>query len=216
MRHTEGVVLSQKSAPATAPTVPGHGPGVDPSMSTTNATGVGRERVRPGVYRRTNLDGSAVYEIAFRDSDGRQRRETVGPKMRDAEARLAQVKADMSRGQRVARRADLTVKAAAETWLASAGHLRPTTVASYRASLDVHVLPAFGRKRMEAVTPDDLARWARKAMTPAYATERGRSKPYRAATINLALRTLHRVYGHATRRQGIAAVRSAPPTSRPR
>lgn len=163
-----------------------------------------RRRVRPGVYERRNPDGTTAYEIAYRDSDGRQRRETVGPRMKEAEARLAQVKADMSRGKRIAPRSDLTVAVAAEVWLDSAQHLRQTTRDHYRASLDVHVLPAFGRRRLDAVTPDDVARFIRKAMTQAYATERGRKKPYRAETIRHALRTLHRVYGHAQRRQGFA------------
>lgn len=165
-----------------------------------------RVRVRPGIWKRTNLDGSTVYEITYRDSDGRQRRQVAGPRLREAEALLAQVKADMSRGVRVAPCRDLTVAVAAEAWLDSAQHLRQTTRDSYRATLDIHLLPAFGRRRLDAVTPDDLARWARKAMTPAYALERKRSKPYRAATINLALKTLHRVYGHAVRRQGYAGM----------
>ena len=98
MRHTVCVVHPQKSGAATATTAPPHGPGEEPSMSTTNATPPGRVKVRPGVYARTNGDGTTVYEISFRDSDGRQRRETVGPRMKAAEARLAQIKADMSRG----------------------------------------------------------------------------------------------------------------------
>jgi integrase len=178
-----------------------------------------RERVRPGVYRRLNPDGSTVYEIAYRDSDGRQRRESVGPKLKAAEARLAQVKADMSRGVRVARRRDLTVADAAATWLDSLGHLRPTTVSAYRSSLEIHLLPAFGRRRLEALTPDDVARWAQKATTLGYRFDRDRAafpdpaggpervRPpvaYRARTVNIALTTLGRVYAHAIRRQGYA------------
>lgn len=203
MRHNEGAGSPHSSGAATAPTVPPHGPGEDTSMSSTQAT---RVRVRTGVYERTNLDGSTVYEIAYRDSDGRQRRETVGPKLKAAEARLSQVKADMSRGVRVARRADLTVKVAAEAWMASNGHLRPTTVAAYRSALDVHILPAFGHRRLESVTPDRLARWAQEATTLAY--RQGYTPtakvPLRAGTIGLCLRTLHRVYSHAVRRQGYA------------
>lgn len=161
-----------------------------------------RERVKPGIYRRTNPDGSIVFEIAFRDSSGRQRRETVGPRQKEAEARLAQVKGDMSRGLAVAGRQTLTVAEAAERWMAASGHLRETTVASYRGSLKTHVLPAFGRRRLEAITADDVARFAREAATLAYAKSRRRKKPYRAATITLALRTLQRIYRHAARRQG--------------
>lgn len=189
-------------------------------MSAQHATAAAsRERVRSGVYRRRNADGSTTYEITYRDSDGRQRRETVGPKLREAEARLAQVKADMSRGVRVAPRRNLTVAEAAEVWMDTTGHLRTSTVAAYRSALDHHVLPAFGRRRLDALTPDDVARWAQRATTLAYRLERDRAArpdpasgaerarpgtPYRARTINLALTTLHRVYAHAIRRQGFA------------
>ena len=175
-----------------------------------------RERVKPGLYRRTNADDTTTWEIAYRDSDGKQRSETVGPRQRDAEARLAQVKADMSRGQRVAPRPRLTFREAAETWYASTGHLRHTTRAAYRASLDVHLLPTFGRRRLDAITPDDVSRWAQRATTLAYRHEcdarrdpAGRERkrpatPYRARTLNLALTTAQRVYSHAIRRQGHA------------
>ena len=155
----------------------------------------------------------------YRDSDGRQRRESAGPRLRDAEALLAQRKAAMSLGQRVAPRPSLTVRAAAEAWYESTGHLRDTTRAAYRASLDVHVLPAFGRARLAAVTADDVARWATRARTLDYRVacdkrcypdgddtplRRRPSAPYRARTVNLALTTLERVYKHAARRQGFA------------
>lgn len=188
-------------------------------MSTTQPISPTRTRVRPGVYQRTNGDGSVVFEVAYRDSDGRQRRETVGPRMKAAEAPLAQIKADMSRGGRVARRADMTVSSTAETWLASTGHLRSTTVRAYGHALRDHVLPAFGHRRLEAVKPDDVARWAQRAMTLAYAAEHGRSVIYRARTVNLALTTLDRVYSHAVRRQGYAGaspVRALERAERPR
>src|SRR5881397_60185 len=127
------------------------------------STGSKRERVYrdghpiAGVWKRTTASGAVVFEIAFRDSDGRQRRESAGPRLRDAEARLAQRKGDMSRGERVAPRPTLTVAGAAEQWFASTGHLRDTTRAAYRASLDAHLLPAFGRARLDAVTADDVA-----------------------------------------------------------
>lgn len=172
-------------------------------MSAQDATDARRARVSRGIYRRTNPDGSTVYEILFRDSEGRKRRRTTGPKLKDAEVALAQVKADMSRGARIAAASDLTVAGAAAVFMANGtGHLRASTVTHYRQVLDVHVLPAFGRKRLQDVTPDDLARWLRSAATMEYAAAHGRGKPYRAATIRHALTTLHRVYGHAIRRQG--------------
>lgn len=172
-------------------------------MSSTEAIEKRRIKVRRGIYRRTNRDGGTVYEIVYRGSDGVQVSETVGPRLQDAEDRLAQAKADMSRGMRSTRTRRLTVADAAEVFMATGtGHLRPKTVSHYRASLDLHVLPAFGRRRLDSITPDDLAQWLQHAQTAAYASERGRSKPYRAATIRHVLTTLHRVYGHAIRRQG--------------
>lgn len=175
-----------------------------------------RERVKPGIYKRLDGDGSTKYEIMYRDSDGRKRRETVGTRLRDAEARLVQAKADMSRGVRVAASRDLTVATAAERWLDASGHLRATTLAAYRASLETHVLPAFGKRRLETVTPDDVGRWAQRMRTSAYRVEADRRAypdtaeekrprtPLRAATIGLALKTLHRIFAHAIRRQGFA------------
>lgn len=191
-------------------------------MSTTDPSQgrvIPRRRVRPGVYERRNRDGSTTFEVAYRDSDGKQRRETVGPRMKEAVARLAQIKADMSRGQRVAPRRHLTVAAAAEAWLAASGHLRDTTHDAYRAALDHQVLPDFGPRRLESITADDLARWIQRAQTLAYRVERDRaaypdpedgpprkrpSEPYSARTIDIALGVLHRVYRHAARRQGYA------------
>lgn len=102
------------------------------------------------------------------------------------------------------RRPALTVQEAAEAWLAASGHLRPATVLAYRSSLACHILPAFGRRRLEDLIPDDLARWIVTAGTPAHRQEREphASVPLRAATISLALPTLGRVYAHAARRQG--------------
>ena len=119
-------------------------------MSTAQAT---RVRVRPGVYLRTNGDGTSAYEIVYRDSSGHKRRESVGPRLKEAEARLAQVKADMSRGVRLGGRQTLTVAQAAAVWIDASGHLRDTTIASYNGSLKAHILPAFGRRRLETVTP---------------------------------------------------------------
>jgi integrase len=169
-----------------------------------------REKVKKRVWKRTDSTGAVTFEIAYTDSDGVRRRETAGPREKDADALLAQKDADKSRGLRVRPPARLCVRDAAETWYAATAHLRDTTRAAYRASLDTHVLPAFGGRRLDAVTPDDVARWAAHARTLTYRREVLARKhadpkprvPYRAKTIGLALRTLGRVYVHARRRQG--------------
>src|SRR4051794_36896334 len=62
--------------------VRGRGPQeIRPPMSSKQPI---RVRVRPGIWKRTNLDGSTVYEITYRDSDGRQRRQVAGQRLKDA------------------------------------------------------------------------------------------------------------------------------------
>jgi hypothetical protein len=36
-----------------------------------------REKVKPGIWRRKNAKGRWVYEVTFRDSEGKQRRQVV-------------------------------------------------------------------------------------------------------------------------------------------
>ena len=79
----------------------------------------GRERVEQGIYRRAGAGGKPRYEIAFRDSDGRQRRQVVEGGIKAARAALADVKAKMGKGQRVAPSPGLTFAEAAERWRTS-------------------------------------------------------------------------------------------------
>ena len=43
-----------------------------------------REKVASNIYRRRLGNGESVYELSYRDSDGRQRRQAVGPRMAGA------------------------------------------------------------------------------------------------------------------------------------
>jgi hypothetical protein len=63
---------------------------------------VTREKVKVGIWRRRSAKGRCVYEITFRDSDRRQRRQVVPGGLREAETALADVKSRMGRGERVA------------------------------------------------------------------------------------------------------------------
>jgi len=118
-----------------------------------------RERVERGVYRRTGADGKVAYEIGYRDSDGRQRWQRVEGGIRAARTALADVKARMGKGARVAPAPRLTFGEAAECWReAQAAHLRPATQAAYGASLRTHLLPRWERRRLDSIDVDDVAR----------------------------------------------------------
>ena len=118
-----------------------------------------RERVKPGIYVRHNRQGRKVYEITYRDSDRRQRWETIEGGIRAAEAALADKRARIGRGERVAPIPNLTFGNAAERWQESqAARLRPATREAYGSSLRVHLLPAWRNRRLDSLTVDDVAR----------------------------------------------------------
>lgn len=129
----------------------------------------GRVKVAPGIWKRPNAEGRDVYEIAYRDSDGKQRRQTVHGGKRAAETALAKVKAAKGSGQRVAPMPKLTFAQAAERWLQSArSNLRPATLAAYQSSLDTHLLPAWGKLRLDRIDVDTVATLIEQMQTAEY------------------------------------------------
>ena len=192
------------------------------------AKAIHRERVAPGIWRRTSADGKARYEITYRDSDGRQRRHVVEGKKKDAETALADVKSRMGRGQRVAPRPSLTFGEAAERFVASERvKLRPTTLAAYEYALNVHLLPAWRSVRLDRLDVDAVASLIERMQSAEYRREvelrtRGASKAtvgYKTWTIRGALTPAGRVFDYASRRLGWAGtnpVRQLTQSERPR
>ncbi|MHB8578228.1 MAG: phage integrase central domain-containing protein, partial [Dehalococcoidia bacterium] len=184
---------------------------------------VKRERVKPGIWRRVGADAKPRYEITYRDSDGKQRRQVIDGGLRVAEATLADVKARIGKGERVAPRRTLTFAEAAQTWMDKQGAtLRPATQAAYRSSLDTHLLPAWGKLRLDRIDVDAVAALVERMQTAEYRAEverrlaegtraNGRAqgeKPttegYRAWTIRGVLTPAGRVFDFARRRMGWA------------
>lgn len=129
-----------------------------------------REKVKPGIWRRRSpKTGEWDYEITYRDSDGRQRRQRVKGGMRDAETALNKVKAEIGKGRRVAPNHKLTFRVAAAEWLeAKSPNLSPRTIAAYRYALDTHLLPEFGRKRMSDIDVRVVAKFVARMATAEY------------------------------------------------
>lgn len=154
-----------------------------------------RERVEPGIWRRADAQGRPVYEITFRDSDGRQRRRTVKGGIRTARTALAEVKANMGKGKRVAPAPRLTFGHAAEQWKQSQmAALRPATRDAYGSSLKNHLLPRWERRRLDSIDVDDVARLISQM----------HDAGLRAWTIRGVLTVAGRVFDFARRRLGWA------------
>lgn len=174
---------------------------------------VTREKVKPGIWRRKSARGRWVYEITYRDSDGRQRRQTVNGGAREAETALAEIKAKMGRGQRVAPNPRLTFAVAAEAWIeAKSPNLTPKTIETYRYALDTHLLPTFGRKRLADIDVRAVSLFVARMATAEYrrsVQERIGQEPtategYSVGTIKSAMIPLSRTFAYARRHLGFA------------
>jgi integrase len=161
-------------------------------MAESNATPL-REKVEQGVWRRRNAQGKWVYEISWRDAQGRQR----GPRkveggLRAARAALAKEVAARSRGERPAADPRLTFKDAADAWFeARSLGWRPTTQDIYRSHLTHHLLPAFGKRRLVDIDAAQVAAYI--------ASKRARSKGW---SIKGHLTVVSGVFRHAIRHMG--------------
>lgn len=155
-----------------------------------------RQRIEPGIYRRTAADGRIRYEIAYRDSDGRQRRQVVEGGVKAARTALASVKADMGRGRRVAPTPRLTFDLAADRWWESRSaepDLAETTRESYGHSLK-HLRKAFGRRRLDEIAASDVAAYV----------ARQRAAGYKGSSLRAHLTVMRQVIAFAQRRLGFA------------
>ncbi len=106
----------------------------------------------------------------------------------DAEAWLAITRSSIAAGtwrspdDVLAEAEPMTLGEYAETWLEHRD-LRETTRRIYRHALDRYILPALGRRPLEAVTPADVSRWA--------STVRRQTGPTQAAHSYGLLRTIY-------------------------
>jgi integrase len=175
-----------------------------------------RIKVARGIWKRESADGKKTrYEIAYRDSNGDQRRQVVEGGKRAAETALADVKARMGKGERVAPNPRLTFEDAAERWMTSvSATLRPATVSTYGTALRVHLLPAFGRKRLDHIDVDAIASLVERMQTAEYRAEVERrlgwparqNNGYAPWAIRGVLVAASRIFDFAHRRLGWAGV----------
>lgn len=106
------------------------------------------------IYERA--DGK--LEIGYRDSSGKQRWQTVDGGITAARVVRDTILSAKGNGQRVQPNPRLRFGDAADKWLAGpVATLRPGTRASYRNSVETHLRPRWGRRRLDEITGDDVA-----------------------------------------------------------
>jgi integrase len=148
-----------------------------------------RVRVERGIYRRP----TGVLEIAYKDETGRLRWRTVDGGILAARKVRDDVAARRARGESVAPKPRLTFGDAATRWLEGPVlDLRDTTQVKYRCIVNEHLRPRFATRRLESLTPDDLAHLVREM----------RAEDKSEATIGVALGVVARIFKFASRRLG--------------
>jgi hypothetical protein len=147
--------------------------------------------VERNIYRRV----SGVYEVGVKDIDGRQRWRTADGGITAASAVRDELLVRRGRAERVAANPRLRFADAVSSWLdRPVVHLRPATQDCYRNAAEQHLLPRDASRRLDAVTPDDLAKLVREL----------RAKGLAESTIAIVIGVTNRVYRYAARRMGWA------------
>jgi integrase len=148
-----------------------------------------RVRVERNIYKRS----SGVYEVGFKDAAGKQRWRTIRGGITAARAVRDELLSQRNRGEIVGSKTRLRFADAAALWLdGPVCDLRPRTAECYGNALRRHLLPRFAALRLEAITPDDLARVVREM----------RAEGLSESSISIAIGVTNRVYRYAVRRLG--------------
>jgi Phage integrase, N-terminal SAM-like domain len=94
----------------------------------------------------------------FKDGGGKRRWHTVAGGITAARALRDELLARRGRGERVVSDGRLRFANAAAKWLAGPVlDLRARTQECYRNAIEQHLIPAFGARRLDAISPDDVA-----------------------------------------------------------
>jgi integrase len=101
----------------------------------------------------------AVYAGLDANRKRRYRYETVRGSRRDAERRLAELLGDAAAGHGGSSRTVRFTELVEVWWDASTRDLSPNTRIGYRGILDRYLLPTFGHRRTDRITPAELDRW---------------------------------------------------------
>jgi integrase len=148
-----------------------------------------RIRVERNIYRRP----SGVYEVGFKDGAGKQRWRTVEGGITAARALRDELLSRRNRGEHVAVDRRLRFADGAAKWLdGPVRDLRPRTQECYRSALDRHLLPAIGSRRLDSISPDDLAMLVRDL----------RQNDFSESSIVVVIGVANRIYRYAARRLG--------------
>ena len=185
-----------RKCPGGAEDAPGPGNGGDaPMQKKANPRPRWRPVARhPGIYYRPRPGGRVgpPYEISYLDSSGTRRWAVVHGTLDEAETKRSELRLRRRRGERI-QPTRQTFADYASAWLERQA-CRERTREKYDWALRQHLIPYFGRRRLDQITVDDVA---------AFIAVMQR-KEVRGSTTRSALQPLSLILAHAARRGAIA------------
>lgn len=148
----------------------------------------------PGIYFRPRAGGKVQppYEVPYLDSGGTRRWAVVHGSLEDAEAKRAELRLRRRRGERIEPIRE-SFEEYAWAWL-DRQPVRERTREVHSWALREHLIPYFGRRRLDQISVDDVAGFIAHM----------RRKGLRGWTITTALRPLSKILAQAARRGAIA------------
>jgi len=144
----------------------------------------------PGVYYRPRASGKVgpPYEIAYLDATGKRRWQVIHGSLEEAEARRAELRLRRRRGERI-QPSRQSFAEHVPGWL-ERQNVRPRTLEVYRWALNQHLLPYFGRRRLDQISCEDIAAFISLM----------RHKGLKGSTTSTALRPLSMILAQAARK----------------
>jgi integrase len=104
-------------------------------------------------------NGKVRWVARYADPDGRRRGKVFDRKI-DAQRYLAQIETSKVTGAFVdPARGKITGGPWADKWLATQGHLKPSTLARYQGIVAKHVKPRWGNTPIAKIAHEDVAEW---------------------------------------------------------
>jgi len=151
-----------------------------------------------------------VWYVKWRDANGRQHEKRLakdwthgGPpaagymRRKEANEALQAILTDARRGLVEQVRTSVTFGFVAEEWFENGKLERdwtPATIATYRSALDVHILPEFGKLRIESIKSPRIKRWRDKKVSEDEMERR---------QANMMLAIMHGIFKYAEKPYGL-------------
>ena len=157
-----------------------------------------------------------VWCARWRDQHGGRHEDRLGPawegkgppppgllRQREAQAMLNEILVEARRGSRRQERTGVTFADVAESWFEYGRFERDwsaSTQVDYRSVLDAHLLKAFGARRIESITADQIQKW--RDMFAKQTDDAGNQLRSRK-TVNKIVVQMHAIFEHAIEHHGL-------------